>query len=91
VPSWGEVPAARRVTWGGDCYAYGLLALGLVDVVCEATMKPWDWAAIVPVVEGAGGRVTGWDGKPLTLDSDGRVLAVGDAALLAEAVGLLGG
>ena len=82
--------AARRVTWGGDCYAYGLLALGLVDVVCEATMKPWDWAAIVPVVEGAGGRVTGWDGKPLTLTSDGRVLAVGDAAMLAEAVGLLG-
>ncbi len=43
------------------------------------------------MVEGAGGRVTGWDGKPLTLDSDGRVLAVGDAALLAEAVALLGG
>jgi myo-inositol-1(or 4)-monophosphatase len=82
--------AARRVTWGGDCYAYGLAALGLVDVVCEATMKPWDWAAIVPVVEGAGGRVTGWDGQPLTLESDGRVLAVGDPALLAEAVGLLG-
>lgn len=83
--------AARRVTWGGDCYAYGLLALGLVDVVAEATMKPWDWAALVPVVEGAGGRVTGWDGKPLTLDGDGRVLAVGDPALLAEAVGLLAG
>ena len=83
--------AARRITWGGDCYAYGLLALGLVDVVCESTMKPWDWAALVPVVAGAGGSVTGWDGKPLTLASDGRVLAVGDAALLAEAVGLLGG
>jgi myo-inositol-1(or 4)-monophosphatase len=83
--------AARRVTWGGDCYAYGLLALGLVDVVCESTMKPWDWAALVPVVAGAGGRVTGWDGKPLTLESDGRVLAVGDPALLEEAVGLLGG
>ena len=81
--------AARRVTWGGDCYAYGLLALGLVDVVAEATMKPWDWAALVPVVEGAGGRVTGWDGRPLTLASDGRVLAVGDPALLAEAVALL--
>jgi histidinol phosphatase-like enzyme (inositol monophosphatase family) len=83
--------AARRVTWGGDCYAYGLLALGLVDVVAESTMKPWDWAALVPVVAGAGGLVTGWDGKPLTLDSNGRVLAVGDPALLAEAVGLLGG
>lgn len=82
--------AARRVTWGGDCYAYGLLALGLVDVVAEATMKPWDWAALVPVVEGAGGRVTGWAGERLTLESDGRVLAVGDPALLAEAVALLG-
>jgi myo-inositol-1(or 4)-monophosphatase len=83
--------AARRVTWGGDCYAYGLLALGLLDVVAESTMQPWDWAALVPVVEGAGGRVTGWNGRPLTLESDGRVLAVGDPALLPEAVGLLGG
>lgn len=81
--------AARRVTWGGDCYAYGLLALGLVDVVAEATMKPWDWAALLPVVEGAGGRVTDWAGRPLTLDSDGSVLAVGDAALLPEALALL--
>src|SRR5688572_9492882 len=47
--------AACRVTWGSDCYAYGLLALGLVDVVVEAGMQPWDWAALVPVVEGAGG------------------------------------
>ncbi|GGC36341.1 histidinol-phosphatase [Siccirubricoccus deserti] len=83
--------AARRVTWGGDCYSYGLLALGLVDVVAESTMKPWDWAALVPVVEGAGGRVTSWDGEPLTLESDGRVLAVGDPALLPEAVRLLQG
>jgi myo-inositol-1(or 4)-monophosphatase len=83
--------AARRLTWGGDCYAYGLLALGLVDAVAESTMKPWDWAALVPVVEGAGGRVTGWDGQPLTLEGDGRVLAVGDPALLPEAVSLLNG
>ncbi|WP_137126258.1 histidinol-phosphatase [Roseomonas sp. HF4] len=81
--------AARRVTWGGDCYSYGLLALGLVDVVAESTMKIWDWAALVPVVEGAGGRVTDWRGEPLTAASDGRVLAVGDPALLAEAVSLL--
>ena len=81
--------AARRVTWGGDCYAYGLLALGLVDAVVEAGMQPWDWAALVPVVEGAGGRVTGWDGEPLTLGGDGRVLALGDPSLLPEAVALL--
>jgi histidinol phosphatase-like enzyme (inositol monophosphatase family) len=83
--------AARRVTWGGDCYAYGLLALGLVDVVVEAGMQPWDWAALVPVVEGAGGSVTDWRGEPLTSGGDGRVLALGDPALLPEAVALLRG
>ncbi len=83
--------AARRVTWGGDCYAYGLLALGLVDVVAEATMKIWDWAALVPVVEGAGGRVTGWQGETLEPGAEGRVLAVGDPAMLPEAVRLLTG
>ncbi|MFN6953495.1 MAG: inositol monophosphatase family protein [Acetobacteraceae bacterium] len=81
--------AAKRVTWGGDCYAYGLLSLGLVDVVVDDTMKPWDWAALVPVVEGAGGRVTDWSGRPLALGSAGDVLAVGDPALLDEAARLL--
>ncbi|WP_270937736.1 histidinol-phosphatase [Falsiroseomonas oryzae] len=81
--------AARRTTWGGDCIAYGLVALGLVDVVVDATMKPWDWAALVPVVEGAGGRCTDWAGRPLRLDSDGTVLAVGDPALLPMVSGLL--
>ncbi|MFT8244044.1 inositol monophosphatase family protein [Roseomonas sp. BN140053] len=77
------VAGVRRTTWGGDCYSYGLLALGLVDVVVDSTMKPWDWAALVPVVEGAGGAVRDWNGAPLALDGDGTVLAVGDPALLA--------
>jgi myo-inositol-1(or 4)-monophosphatase len=81
--------AARRTTWGGDCIAYGLLALGLVDVVVDATMKPWDWAALVPVVEGAGGRCTDWAGKPLHLDGDGTVVAVGDEKLLPAVSALL--
>jgi myo-inositol-1(or 4)-monophosphatase len=85
APRFGRVKAAaRRTTWGGDCYAYGLLALGLVDVVVDATMKPWDWAALVPVIEGAGGRCTDWAGRPLRLEGDGTVLAVGDPALLPE-------
>ena len=54
-------------------------------------MRPWDWAALVPVVEGAGGSLTGWNGEPLTLDGDGRVLALGDPGLLPEAVALLRG
>lgn len=87
---WGRLNrAVRRTSWGGDCYAYGLVALGGIDVVAEATMQVWDWAALVPVIEGAGGRVTGWDGAPLRPGCDGRVLAVGDPALLAQAVDLL--
>ena len=89
-PRWQLLAAAvRRNYWGGDCYAYGLLALGQIDVVAERDMKLWDWAALVPVVEGAGGRVTDWSGRTLRPDSDGTVLAVGDAALLAPAVALL--
>lgn len=81
--------AARRVSWGGDCYAYGLLALGQIDVIAEATLKPWDWAALVPVIEGAGGRMTDWSGQPLRVDGDGCALAVGDPALLGPAVAAL--
>ena len=78
--------ACRRTSWGGDAYGYGLVALGCLDVVAEATLKPWDWAALLPVVEGAGGSFTDWQGRPLTLDSPGEVLALGDPALLPEAL-----
>jgi myo-inositol-1(or 4)-monophosphatase len=81
--------SVRRTSFGGDCYAYGLLSLGQIDVIAEATMKIWDWAALVPVIEGAGGRMTDWRGNPLTSDSDGHTLAVGDPALLAKAVAIL--
>jgi histidinol phosphatase-like enzyme (inositol monophosphatase family) len=81
---------ARRVTWGGDCYAYGLLALGQIDVIVECDLKPWDWAALLPVVEGAGGRLTDWQGRPPRSDGDGRVIAVGDPALLGAVIEALG-
>ncbi len=83
--------SVRRASWGGDCYAYGLLALGQLDVIAECGMKPWDWAALVAVIEGAGGRITDWQGHPLRQDGDGTVLAVGDPALLAPAVEALAG
>ncbi len=69
----------RHALYGGDCYSYGLMAAGFADIVVEAGLKPFDYAALVPVIEGAGGVITGWDGKPLTLSSDGCVVAAGDA------------
>ena len=86
-PRWEVLRrAVRRASWGGDCYAYGLLALGQIDIIAECGMNPWDWAALVPVIEGAGGRITDWQGAALHVDGDGTVLAVGDPALLAPAV-----
>lgn len=66
--------------YGGDCYNYGLLASGHLDIVCESGLKLHDFAALVPVVEGAGGRMCDWNGDPLTAASDGQVLAIGDPA-----------
>jgi myo-inositol-1(or 4)-monophosphatase len=92
MPRWQRLAdAVRRVSWGGDCYAYGLLALGHIDVIAEVTMKLWDWAALVPVIEGAGGKITDWSGQKLRPDGDGRVLAVGDPGLLDAALARLAG
>ena len=66
--------------YGGDCYNYGLLASGHLDVVCESGLQLYDFAALVPVVEGAGGRMCDWNGDPLTSASAGHVLAIGDPA-----------
>ncbi len=75
--------------YGGDCYAYGLLASGFTDIVCEASMQPYDYCALVPVVEGAGGKMSDWAGDPLTMSSAGTVLAAGDAALHQVVVDIL--
>ena len=61
--------------FGGDCYNYGLLASGFVDVVMESDLKPFDYMALVPVIENAGGVMTDWHGEALTLNSSGQVLA----------------
>ncbi|HSR56379.1 MAG TPA: histidinol-phosphatase [Alphaproteobacteria bacterium] len=83
--------AVQHALYGGDCYAYGLLASGHADLVVEADLKPFDYAALVPVVEGAGGIITDWAGEPLTLASDGRVIAAGDAGVHAAALERLQG
>ncbi len=73
--------SVRLARFGGDCYAAGLLASGFVDLHVEGSMQPYDYLALVPVVEGAGGVMTDWAGAPLGLDSDGFTLAAGDPAL----------
>lgn len=83
--------ATRLRRYGCDCYAYGLLAAGFADIVCEAGLKLHDYAALAPVVIGAGGAMTDWEGRPLTLESGDRVLAVGDPRLHAPALALLRG
>lgn len=72
----------KRMVMGGDCYNYAMLASGHLDLVCEAGLKLHDYAALVPVVEGAGGLMADWNGEPLHAGSDGRVLALGDPARL---------
>jgi histidinol phosphatase-like enzyme (inositol monophosphatase family) len=83
MPRWERLRSkVRRNYWGGDCYAHGLIALGQIDIIAESDMKVWDWGALVPVIEGAGGSVTDWQGQPLRPEGDGRVLSVGDKTLL---------
>ena len=77
--------------WGGDCYAYGLLASGHVDLVVENSLKLYDFAALVPVVAGAGGLITDWRGRDLDINSDGSVLAAGDATVHRAAIDILTG
>jgi histidinol phosphatase-like enzyme (inositol monophosphatase family) len=72
--------------FGGDCHNYGLLASGCLDLVIEEGLKIHDWAALVPVIEGAGGIITDWRGMPLGPKSEGRVLAAGDRRVHAEAL-----
>lgn len=80
---------AENCILGGDAYAYGLLASGNLDIVVDAGMKPYDFLTLSPVIEGVSGIITDWAGKPLTLRSDGSVIACANNGLHGEALGLL--
>jgi inositol-phosphate phosphatase/L-galactose 1-phosphate phosphatase/histidinol-phosphatase len=70
-------------TFGGDAYNYGILCLGYIDVVMEASLKIYDVASLIPVVEGAGGQVTDWKGNAINLDTfDGKILATSNKLVL---------
>jgi inositol-phosphate phosphatase/L-galactose 1-phosphate phosphatase/histidinol-phosphatase len=81
--------AVKLTRFGADCYAYGLLAAGFIDLVLEASLKPYDFCAMIPIVEGAGGVATDWRGARLGLASDGRVLVAGDRRAHQAALALL--
>lgn len=79
----------RHTRFGGDCYAYCMLAAGQIDLVVEVDLKPYDIVALIPVVEGAGGIVTTWDGGPPA--EGGRLIAAGDRRMHAAALEVLRG
>lgn len=83
---------SRRVgmrRFGGDCYSYALLAAGHVDLVMEAGLQPYDYLALAPVIEGAGGVITDWQGRALTLSSGSRVLAAANPELHRQALDVI--
>ncbi|MDH1551598.1 MULTISPECIES: histidinol-phosphatase [Pseudomonas] len=75
---------ARLMRYGGDCYAYCMLASGFVDVIVEASLQPYDVQALMPIIEGAGGVISAWDGS--SAQHGGCVVACGDPALHAQMV-----
>jgi len=79
----------KMTRYGGDCYLFAALALGFVDMVIEANFHAWDVAALIPLVEGAGGIITSWDGG--SAQPGKTILASGDRRIHAEAMRLLAG
>lgn len=80
---------ANCTIYGGDCYSYGQLAMGRIDLVIESGLKPYDFCALVPVITNAGGKITDWGGNEITLNSSGNILACGDAVLNEQILKLL--
>jgi myo-inositol-1(or 4)-monophosphatase len=88
--TFGHVEDEVRLTrYGGDCYSYCMLAAGHLDLVIETELKPYDIAALIPIVTGAGGIITTWEGKPA--QGGGRIVAAGDPRVHEAALKLLNG
>jgi myo-inositol-1(or 4)-monophosphatase len=86
--AFGRVEQAARLSrYGGDCYAYCMVAAGHVDLVIEAGLKPYDVIPLIPIILGAGGVITTWDGG--NAKEGGRIIAAGDKRVHAEAMALL--
>ena len=88
--SFGRVEDAVRLSrYGGDCYAYCMLAAGHVDLVIETELKPYDVLPLVPIIAGAGGMITSWEGG--APHAGGRIIAAGDKHMHKAAMELLKG
>ncbi len=79
----------RLSRYGGDCYAYCMLAAGHVDLIIETELKPHDVAALIPIISGAGGIITTWTGEPA--ERGGRIVAAGDRGVHEAALAMLKG
>lgn len=77
------------VFYGGDCYIYGLLALGLVDIIIENGLSNYDFMALIPIIKSAGGIITDWNGEELDLKSEGKILACGNETLHSKIIELI--
>ncbi|WP_315706561.1 MULTISPECIES: histidinol-phosphatase [unclassified Bradyrhizobium] len=88
--TYERVEAEVRLSrYGGDCYSYCMLAAGHLDLVIETELKPYDIAALIPIINGAGGIVTNWDGGPA--QTGGRIIAAGDKRVHEAALKMLAG
>ena len=83
------IKKSKYYIFGGDCYMYGMLSSGLVDIVVEDTLKAHDYMALVPVIQGAGGVITDKYNKPITLDSDGSVVATANSLIHKQAINMI--
>jgi myo-inositol-1(or 4)-monophosphatase len=86
--AFGRVEAAVKLSrYGGDCYPYCMVAAGHVDLVIESGLKPHDIVALIPIIEGAGGVITTWEGASAV--KGGRIIAAGDKRVHQAALTML--
>jgi histidinol-phosphatase len=81
--------AVKLSRYGGDCYAYCMLAAGQIDLIIETEIKPHDIVALIPIINGAGGIITTWENAPA--QSGGRIVVAGDARVHEAALNMLNG
>jgi len=90
-PVYERFETGCRMTWGGDCYMYGMMANGYLDIAIEANMQPYDYLALVPVIEGAGGCISDFRGQALSIESGtSTVVACGDPSIFEDIKAKLG-